>query len=201
MTLWEASVLIRRSVVSIVFVWAMSAASASATPILSIDPTSTTVNVGDSVVLEIKIGNVIDLFAFSFDLLFDQTILSFQSITEGAFLTSGGDPTFFIPGSVFPPDSGTVSGTGNVVIGAGVSGSGTLAIATFLAQMDGTSSISFQELVFVDSNSALIAVDAVNSGSVEVIGVPSAVPDEPSAMILLASALALAACRSFTRAS
>ena len=178
----------------------MSAASASATPILSIDPTSTTVNVGDSVVLEIKIGDVVDLFAFSFDLVFDQTILSFQSITEGAFLTSGGDPTFFISGTVFPPDSGTVSGTGNVVLGPGVSGSGTLAIATFLAQMAGTSSITFQDPVFVDSNNALIAFDPINSGSVEVIGV-FAVPDEPSGMILLASALALAACRCFTRAS
>jgi hypothetical protein len=198
----RASAFIRRSVASVFFAWAMSATSASATPILSIESATTAVEVGDSVVFEIKIDDVVDLFTFSFDLLFDQTILSFQDITEGDFLTSGGDSTFFIPGTVFPPGSGIVSGTGNVVLGAPVSGDGILAIATFEALKAGASSITFQDLLFVNIDDAPIAFDDddVGSGSVEVTEAAS-VPDESSTMLLLAASLvAFTAYRRFTGA-
>ena len=175
----------------------MSATAASATPILSIDPATTTVNVGDTFTLNIDIAGVIDLFSYNFDLAFDQSILAFQSIVEGPFPQSAAS-TFFIAGQELTP--GYVSFTGNTVIGpTGVSGGGTLAIATFLALMAGTTSIILPDQLFIDSNFNSIAFDAINSGLVEVIGVASPVPDEPSTMILLA--LALAAGRSFTRAS
>ena len=195
----EASVLIRRSVALVFFVWAMSAVSTSASPILSIDPASTTVNAGDTFTLNIDIADVVDLFTYNFDLAFDQNILAFQSIVEGPF-PQNAESTFFIAGQELTP--GTVSFTGNTVLGpTGVSGSGTLAIATFLAIMAGTTSITFPDQLFIDSNFDQISFDAINSGSVQVNGVTSAVPEEPSTMILLASALAFAACRCFTRAS
>lgn len=199
----QASMLIRRSIASVVFVWAMSTATASANTILSIDPATTTVNVGDTFSVNINIAGVEDLFSYNFDLLFDPDILLFQSITEGAFLTSGGDATFFIDGDGLTTP-GIVAFTTSAIFGAtGVSGGGTLAIATFEAKMAGETDITFPDqfpfqLLFSDSIDMPIAVSAFE-GTVQVNA--SAVPEEPSTMILLVAAVALSACRCFTRAS
>ena len=185
----------------------MSAVSASANTILSTNPATTTVNVGDTFTVDIYIEGVVDLFSYNFDLTFDSSILDFQSIVEGEFPKSGispGDDTVFF--SLEEENPGTVSFITNAIVGSeGVSGSGTLAIATFFALMAGTTSIDFpdefpHDFTFSDSEGNPIAFSAINSGSVQVNGVAT-VPEEPSAMILLASALALAACRRFTDAS
>lgn len=203
MTSW-GSVFIRRTVACVVFVWAMSSASASANAILFINPATTTVNVGDTFTLGVHIDGVVDLFSYNFDLAFDSSILSFVGIVDGGFIPPG-DIDLFFPGEEWT--EGIVSATGNSVYGdgAGVNGNGTLAFATFMAMMAGETWITFpdqfpNELLFSDSTGAPIAVSAV-SGLVQVNGVTSAVPDEPSPMILLVAALALAACRCYTRAS
>jgi Cohesin domain len=200
MTPW-GSMIIRRSVASVVFVCAMFAASASAGPILSINPATTTVSVGDSFTLNIDIAGVDDLFSYNFDLLFDPEILRFDGIAEGEFLKSGTFPgtEFFSLGEETP---GLVSFITNSIYGdEGVTGSGTLAIATFFALMPGETLISFptefpNQLLFSDSSDSPIGVTA-DEGLVQVNA--STVPDEPSAMILLVAALAVAACRCFTR--
>ena len=207
----QASVLIRRSIACVVFVWAMAAASASANTILSIDPATTTVNVGDTFSVNINIAGVVDLFSYNFDLFFNPDILSFQSIVEGDFPKSGIDPapetSFFTLGEENP---GVVSFVTNSIFGpAGASGSGTLAIATFLAMMAGETTIDFEtefppefaiDLTFSDSHDNPIVFSAINAGSVQVNGVAT-VPEEPSAIILLTAALALAACRWLADAS
>jgi hypothetical protein len=182
----KVSVLVRRSLACAVFAWAMSVASASANPILSLDLADATVNVGDSVEVKISIDSEVDLFAFSFYFLFDQNILSFSEATEGPFPQDGLPPfsTFFIAEMVPYPnfDSPTEAlAIGNAVLGPdlGFSGAGIVATARFVAHTAGTSFFSLEEPVFV----------------------PSAVPDEPSAMIVVVAAFALAFCRSFTRAS
>jgi hypothetical protein len=191
--------------VSVVFAWAMSAASASASTILSINPSITTVNVGDTVTLNIDIENVFDLFSYNFDLAFDPDILSFQSIVEGEFPKSGDPPdddTFFF--TLGEENPGTISFTTNAIIGSvGVTGGGTLAVATFLAIMAGETEITFpdqfpNQLLFSDSSDNPIAVSAI-SALVQVNAGTSTVPDQTATMILFATALvALAACRSFT---
>jgi len=198
----EASVLIRRSVACIFFVLALSAVSASASPILSVAPLSQTVSVGDTFTVNIDIADVVDLFAFSFDLAFDPNIVTFQSIVEGTLLQSGG--LAFIGSELSP---GTIS-IGNSLIGpvSGVGGGGTLAIVTFFATMAGTTSFSFPvvpDLVFfLDSNLGEIAIGEPTPGSVLVNAAPtSSVPDKPSIMVLVAAGLSLAAFRCVTRAS
>ena len=205
MTSW-GNVFIRRTVTSVVFVWALSAASASANAILSINPATTTVNVGDTFTLDIQIDGVVDLFSYNFDLSFDPDFLQFQDIVEGDFPKTGISEVFqtdfFTLGEENP---GTLSFITNVIYGpTGNTGSGTLAVARFKAMMAGETWITFPEqfpnqLLFSDSSDNPIAVSAV-SGFVQVNGVASAVPEEPSTIILLVAALALAACRGFTRA-
>jgi hypothetical protein len=185
MTHW-VNISIRRAVASIVFGLAMSVASASANPILSLDTVSADVDVNDVVELQIRIDDAVDLFSFSFYLLFNQDILTFESADEGSFPQDGLPPfsTFFIAGLVPYPnfDSPTEAlVVGNTILGPDLSfsGSGVVATARFVAHAAGTSFFSLEEPVFV----------------------PSAVPDEPSAMIVVVAAFALAFCRSFTRAS
>jgi hypothetical protein len=85
----------------------LSAAHASATPILNIEPPSQVVHPGPSFSLDVLISNVADLYAFQFDLGFDPLILSATGVTEGPFLPSGGT-TAFIPGTI-DNSGGTVS--------------------------------------------------------------------------------------------
>ena len=209
MTHW-ASVVVRRTVTSIVLVWAMCGAPASASPILFINPSASTVNVGATVELRIEIADVTDLFFYNFDLLFDPNILEYVDIVEGAFLKSGDfpDTEFILPGEENP---GIVSFISNAVRGdTGVTGGGTLAIATFLAVSPGISAISIPEslnepdqplldLTFGDSEFNLITFAQINGASVRVNQAQS-VPDVPSPTVLLISVLALAACRKFTDA-
>lgn len=212
MTSW-GNVFIRRTVTSVVFVWALSAASASANailPRLTVTTASYTVNVTDTFYVNIDIEGVTDLYAYQFDFAFDSSILTFVSIAEGTFLSDGISPgggTFFIDGTD-PPS--TVYGNSVVGQDLGVGGSGRLATATFRATTSGIASITLpnplidSNFLFIDSNFMPITFDpieSVYSASVRVNSVSSAVPDEPSAMILLVAALALATCRCCTRAS
>ena len=176
-------------------------------PTLFINPAATTVNVGDTFTVNIDIAGVTDLFSYNFDLSFDPNILSFLNIVEGDFPKSGvapGEETIFF--SLGEENPGTVSFITSAIIGsAGVTGGGTLATATFTALMAGTTFLTFpddalHDFTFSNSQGNPIDFSAIDSGSVNVSGVVT-VPEEPSTMILLVSALALAACRSVTRES
>ena len=63
---------------------------------LSIEPAANAFSVGDNFSLDIKVTDVTDLYSFQFDIGFSPSILSATSITEGAFLSSSGESTFFI---------------------------------------------------------------------------------------------------------
>jgi hypothetical protein len=175
MTLW-ASALIRRLIASVVFVWAMSAASASANPILSIDPATTTVNVGDTFSVDVNIAGITDLYAFQFDVMFNDALLDPVFVppdladpfdpggysTEGSFLSIGG-PTFFNKGSYADGD-GKVAFTFALLLGAvpGVSGDGTLATLTFAATAAGPATFSLGGILLTDSSGNLININGVN---------------------------------------
>ena len=105
---------------------------------LTIDPTSSTVNVGNSVTLDVNISNVTNLYAFQFDLSFAPGTLSSVSIVEGSFLPTVG-ATFFIPGTI-DNIGGTVASTADTLLGSGpgVNGSGTLAILTLTGLAPGS---------------------------------------------------------------
>ncbi len=180
--------------------------SASANPILSVNPSTTTVNVGDTFTVDIDIANVVDLFSYNFDLVFDPTYLLFSGIVQGTFFPPPppGEDSSFFPG-LEDLALGRVEFVADSVVGnnPGVSGDGTLAIATFEARMAGTPSITLANLLFLDATFDLenpILFSAINAASVQVDGVAT-VPEEPSTMILVVAALALAAYRSITQAS
>jgi Cohesin domain/PEP-CTERM motif len=159
--------------------------NAFADAILSIQPPSTSVAAGSMFAVDVNVANVTDLYAFQFDVGFTPGTLSAISVTEGAFLPSGGS-SFFFPGTI-GNTSGTISFNADTLIGPipGVSGSGTLAILDFKALSAGTSPISILNATLLDSTLSSISSTSVN-GNATVGG--QAVP-EPSSLILFGTVL------------
>lgn len=154
-----------------------------ADPLISVQPSSSTIEAGQSLLLSVFISDVTDLYAFEFDIGFDPRFISASSITEGPFLSGGGE-TLFIPGAI-DNFGGSITFTGNTLLGAvsGVSGSGELATVTFTALARGTSSITLFNVTLLDSDLSGTSSTATQ-GSVRVTAIP-----EPSTVLLLGSGL------------
>jgi hypothetical protein len=161
---------------------------AEASPILIVEPGALTALVGDSLDVAIQISDVADLFAFQFSVSFDPTVLRASTVTEGAFLSTGG-PTFFIPGLI-DNDAGLVNFNANTLLGPGpgVSGSGALLSLRFLSLAVGQSMV----LPFFDAangddlvDSALASIGAVETRAGLVTVQPRTTVPEPSLILLL----------------
>jgi uncharacterized protein (TIGR03437 family) len=118
--------------------------------------------VGGTFSVDISVAGIADLYAFQFDFAFDPKVLSVVSVTESTFLPGGG-PTIFIPGSI-DNTGGTVAANADTLIGAigGVTGSGALAHIQFTALAPGTSALSLQNLIVLNSKLSDITVSSQN---------------------------------------
>jgi uncharacterized protein (TIGR03437 family) len=122
-----------------------------------------------------------DLYASQFDLVYDPTAVSVVSISEGMLLPGKGT-TVFVPGSINNA-RGVVTANAETLLGmiSGASGGGTLAVVTFTALTPGTSALSLQNLILLNSKlSNITAAVGIQNGSVSVvnpsIGNPSITP-------------------------
>jgi adhesin HecA-like repeat protein len=163
---------------------------ANAQAVLSIDPTTQTTSSGTVVTVDVDISNVTDLYGYQFDLTFNPSVLQAVSSSEGPFLASGGS-TFFIPGTN-DNVGGTVAATADTLLTAvgGVSGSGVLAVFTFDAIGNGTSTLGIQNELLLDSNINIIS-DTTKSGSVTATSGAVAAPEIDPASTLSALTLLL----------
>src|SRR5688572_7382912 len=73
--------------------WFISAVPASAASI-SVVPSDTSVTEGDTFSVDFMIEGVTDLNEFFFGFYFDKTILTYDSVSEGTFLSQGGTTDF-----------------------------------------------------------------------------------------------------------
>jgi len=166
----------------------MADAAATPVPVVSVHTSTPTVGIGDSVVVNVEISGVTDLFGFQLDLAFDPMLLSFTggASTEGAFLPSGG-ATFFTGGTY--DGVGAVTNTFDTLISAvpGVTGSGVLATFDFTAIAAGVSALTVGSVILVDSNLDLL--DFTTSGASVKVEQSATVP-EPNVLLLLAIGLA-----------
>jgi len=166
---------------------AVSAPVAAADAVVSFTTSPTPAVKGSPLGLDVLITGVLDLYAFQFTLNFNPAVLQAGSVTEGAFLPSGGG-TFFNSGTI-NNTTGTVSFAYDSLLGAlpGVNGSGVLAHINFSVPGVGSSPITFANVVLLDSALGDIAVQVNN-------GVVTAVP-EPAPYLLLAAGIAGLALR------
>jgi hypothetical protein len=166
----------------------LGAGSAAASPIISIDPGSSTVTQGDSFFLDINISDVTDLFGFQFDVSYEPSVLTFNSIDGGTLFGADGDLSV---ASITP---GSLSFVEGLLLGpvSGASGSGSLVRLGFTGASGGSSAISLSNLLLLDSNLAEIAAD-LQGGSVTVLASTSPAPvPEPASLILVGSGLVMA---------
>ena len=165
--------------------WAAPALAADVSIVALPDPAQT----GNAVDLQVLISGVADLYGYNFSLSFDASLLQVSSVTEGAFLATGG--TTFFDGGTIDNSAGTISFAFDTLVGAvpGVSGSGTLVTIHMNAIGTGTSALNFvpADTTFVDSAAIpnVIAVQTID----RTLTVAAVVP-EPSTYLLLAAGLA-----------
>jgi len=134
---------------------------------LYVNPSSTSVNNGNTVNLNITISNVVDLFAFQFDVSYNNVVLDYQGITLGNFL---GEPYDGLTGEALwipmKESPGKIEDIGCVrfVTPEGVDGSGVLITITFKAIGLGHSNINLEEVQLIDSNSNEIEATISHGG-------------------------------------
>ena len=160
----------------------VSMGAAVADPILSLSATPAPAVTGSTVDLNVQIAGIADLFAYQFTLSFDPTVQQASAGTEGAFLGAGGT-TYFDMGTI-DNTQGSISFAYNTLLGpvAGVSGSGSLAHFNFNVIHNGTTALTFSDVMFLDSNMGELTVQA-NNASLQ------AVP-EPASYVLFGLGLA-----------
>ena len=178
---------LKRVSYGLLLVSSLAVAPVLAAPIVSIQPSAKSVSVNDTFSVDVAIADVTDLYGFQFDLAFSPTVLAVIDITEGTFLSSGGEATVFIQGFI-DNNAGTITFTADTLVGAisGVTGSGILASVSFQALGEGSSVVELSNIVLLDSTLSDIAFNSEN-GTVNVESM-TAVP-LPSTLLLFLSGI------------
>ena len=138
--------------------------------VVSVVPTSTSVHVGDIVLVEIQVKNVNDLFGPELHISFDPNILEVVDANPDQAGVQIGHGSFLSPDIEAKND---VSGgmihyaISQLYPNQPASGSGTLARITFKGKTEGVSSVILQEVILADSAASPIA-HTTQDGSVTV---------------------------------
>jgi hypothetical protein len=144
-----------------------------------VSPASVPTTQGSIVSLQVRVNTTTsDIHSIQFDLTYNPLILSFSSLTEGSFLSTGGKTTIFNRTSI---SSGLIYNIYNVRnttytdSNPGISGTnGVIAIINFTAIAGGTSNIGISNALWVNSSilnaSAAVVTPTISNGSVTVTG-------------------------------
>lgn len=167
--------------------------TASAAPVLSIQPSVTSVQVNDVFLLDVFIADADDLFAFDVELTFDDAVVRALSLLPGTFL--GSSPGLDVDDFSEFIDGPELSGAQSRLVFPGVSGSGVLFSVRFKALAPGTTLVDFD--VTCDQNDPFCAElrnandDPVAYGTESgVVNVARRAVPEPATALLVAAGLA-----------
>jgi hypothetical protein len=140
-------------------------ASAEAQTVLSINPSATTLQAGQSATLAVRITDVTDLYAYDITLHYDPSILEITSIENGSFLTGG-----FTAAQILDKTAGTAQLAFTTIPPfTAQSGSGELAIFKVKAKVGGNARISIENIQLFKKDATAIEA-TTSSGTVTVTG-------------------------------
>ncbi len=140
----------------------------AADPVVKIVPATSTIQVGETVVVSVTVENVSNLFGAEFHLSFDASTLEVVDAdagTEGVQISMG---DFLAPDFVAQNLADNATGTIDFAISqmaphGAVSGSGTLATITFKGKAAGTASVSFTNVLLADAGGGQIPSSSQNA--------------------------------------
>ena len=144
------------------------------TTTLSVEPQLTTVQIFHMFQVNISIFEVTDLAGWEFKLYYPNSLLNATKIEEGPFLKTAGDTFFTV--EEFTDNYNETHGriwAACVLLGqgSGANGSGTLAIITFKAKLDGTATLHLAETELIDSEMPPNYIPhTTTDGTVEILG-------------------------------
>ncbi len=157
----------------IFIILSMTVSAVSAAPTVSVEPSSMSINVGDTFTVNILVdpqGN--EIRGAEFDLKYNSLILNATKIEKGPFL---GDNTF---SAVLPncDNNANLCRYNEAILGAqnGTTTSGILATITFRADSAGTLNLVFSDVILVDPNANPILDLSTYNGKVIVYTIPAA---------------------------
>ena len=116
----------------------------------------TPIHIGDTFTLDVRAENVVDLAGWQFDIAFDPSRLESLDVSEGDFLKTGGESTFFQGGSI-DNATGKITGLSTARLGdRGVSGSGSVLQVKFKAKSHGETRLALGNFKFGSSTGEII---------------------------------------------
>jgi len=122
------------------------------------------VNPGEQFTIDIQVTPGEAIAGVQFNLAFDASLFSVDSVTEGDLLTQDGASTYFSAGTI-NNGTGSVSGVAGAIITPGqtVADAGTFAVVTMTAgTTGGTSSLILSNVVVGDINGQAVAITVTN---------------------------------------
>ena len=131
------------------------------------------VNPGEQFTIDIQVEPGAEIAGVQFNLAFDSSLLTVDSVAEGNLLSQNGASTYFSPGTI-DNVSGDISGVAGAITTPGqvVSTSGTFAVITLTASTSGgTSTLTLSNVVVGDINGQPVQVNVV-SGQVSINPMP-----------------------------
>lgn len=153
-----------------------------ATTIVLLEPSTATVNVDETVVVNIRIEDVTDLFGADVRLSYDPTVVEVvdaNTLVPGTQIASGDFPDIssgmgFVAQNTVNAEEGTIGYAMTLLSPAEpVSGRGTLASITFRGQASGDSAVNFTSVLLSDVNANQIPANKTG-GTVAVTSGPAA---------------------------
>jgi len=144
-------------------------ASAQGDTTVDISPASQTVSQLQVFTVDVVVNPAVPIAGVEFDLSFDPSLLTANSVAEGNLLNQNGDPTFFLPGTI-DNGNGTITGVAGTILGVGatVSSPGTFTTITFTAKTTaGNSTLDLSNVIVGDPAGDPVAI-VVTDGSVTI---------------------------------
>jgi len=136
---------------------------------VTVEAAGNSVGIGDAFTVDILVDPATDIAGAQFNLSFDASVVTANSVTQGNLLVQGGAATCFTPGTI-DNMAGTITNVAGAITtpGESVSQSGTFATVSFTAGVaEGTSELDLSNVIVADKQGQSVAI-TVSPGSVTV---------------------------------